>query len=227
MEAHKIDAHALSSKDAFWFSKKPTVAHFVAWAARTPPDKTQAQLARINLEKPQGDKPVETSFLTLNKSTHPIIQLSANRDGSLVGMQFSQNNTLVIWRNQDDTLIEMNRFDLPGYSGFTQMSPTGRLVWSSSGSIETASGKRLQRVNRKNLSEHPEWISPVWLGESYVAEVLLLRKEYSRNTMALERSIVLWSAKTDDPAAIAIINSRCDNDNCASCYGFDPESIER
>jgi WD40 repeat protein len=83
------------------------------------------------------------------------------------------------------------------------MSPTGRFVWSSSGSIETASGKQLQKVNRKNLSEHPEWIPPVWLGESHVAEVLLLQKKDSQNSTAVERSIVLWSTGTDDPAAIA------------------------
>ncbi len=207
METLRVNAHALSVQDSgFWFSRNPNVAHFVASAKQFPPNKTQAQLARINLEnleKSQGDKPEDTSLLVLNKDTPPVIHLSANRDGSLVGMQFSQSPTLVIWRNQDDSLVEINRFDLPGYSGFTQVSPTGRLVWSSTGSIETASGKQLQRVNRKNLSEHPEWISPAWVGESYVAEVLLLRKEYSRNTIALERSIVLWSAKTDDPVAIA------------------------
>jgi WD40 repeat protein len=155
------------------------------------------------LESQPTDKPAGSFTLEAGKDASPAVRLSASADGGLVGIRLIMDNTLVICRNENGTLVEMKRFEVPKYSTFSEMSPSGRSVWSHSGSIETASGTRLQKLNRANTNSPPEDIGAVWLGESRVAEVVLLQSNDAKKRGDAERSLVLWNTVTGDRDCVA------------------------
>ena len=93
---------------------------------------------------------------------------------------------------------------MPGYSTYAEMSPTGRFLWSQSGLIETASGTLLQGIERGDTTVTPEDIPPVWLGESHVAEVLLLKSDAATSKWIADRAVLIWNAKTGAKEGVAL-----------------------
>ena len=82
-------------------------------------------------------------------------------------------------------------------SGHAHLSPNGERIWGGNIILDLAQGKRVIKVDRSDILE-PEFKdrTPRWVGNSDVAEIVLLEKRPTTdpNDLRTERSIMLWNA---------------------------------
>ncbi len=82
-------------------------------------------------------------------------------------------------------------------SGHAHLSPDGDRIWGGNLIIDLAQGKRVLRVDRSDILEpESKERTPRWVGNSDVAEIVLLEKRTSVDPgdLRTERCIMLWNA---------------------------------
>jgi len=159
-------------------------------------ERTAAELEVRTLETSPESRSMQLLPLEQPFVTHPAVYTTASRDGKWLGAKFQQDATFVIWGVEEGVMSAPRSFKPGGSFWDLKFSPSGRMLWTSNGAIEVASEQLISKLDRAGLWRPAELISPVWMGESRVAEIQMLQKDKTNLTWNADRTIVSWEVKT-------------------------------
>ena len=179
--------------DAFGFVNGPSKVVTVREVTKSPA-KTGALLEVMDLDKKGDARTISSGSFTVDHATAPSVYISTSADGKRIGSKFTNDagGPFVIWNVENGILSESQRIEVKGSTRDIQISPSGRLLWTSSGAVEIASKRNLGKIDREGISDPVDNIPAVWAGESRVAEIKMLRRNPADATSKSERVILTW-----------------------------------
>jgi serine/threonine protein kinase/WD40 repeat protein len=181
--------------------------------------KMEANLEILHLnENGSNDKLQSVNFASPGSSASHLY-MATSADKKTLGVKFSQGSTFVVWSAEEERLREIQRLEVGGNFWEIRFSPSGRLLWTSEGLIEVASGKYLNKRKLEGISDNSDRTNPIWLGESRLSQIRMIRSEKNNANRNVDRVILSWDAESELQATSTVAPN-------ASCLDASPDGIQ-
>lgn len=194
-ETHSFNISSHGVYDGFCFLQKPSTM-LIPQPFTVASTRTQTPLKTVDLSVRERAITEKAFVFDSKEGTHPSLHMTSSADGRMVGVIYRYEKTLAIFRDEGNGLTEAIRYEVPFYATYTELSPSGRLLWTGGNVLlDAMSGKPVQIVDRDDVVNSGE-LHPVWLGESRVAEIATLLNDKQIDSLnpkgSAERALLLW-----------------------------------
>jgi serine/threonine protein kinase/WD40 repeat protein len=193
----KAELSVLSySDDGFSFLNSPATL-VTTDTVRVDPDakRGEASFKILNLKNAGPEADGVALHLTSAHAANGALYVIRNPGGNWLGAKFWGGRDLMVYKTEGGSLQEVRRLAVTENYWEIRFSPSGRLIWTTTGLFETNTGKHLETPRLDGESDRTERIPPVWIDESRMAQIRMVPRNKGRPDTINDRAIVAWKIK--------------------------------
>jgi WD40 repeat protein len=158
----------------------------------------------LNLKTTDPEKEAVTFPLASAHATNGALYVIRNPAGNWLGAKFWGGRELMIYKTDGGSLQEIQRLPVSENYWEIRFSPSGRLIWTTTGLFETSAGKQLETTRLEGYSDRTERIPPVWIDESRMAQIRMVSRNTGHPDTSSDRAIVSWKIKNPQSDMVAL-----------------------